>query len=120
MAHGLSTVLDAAEQLFRSAPRVRFMIVGDGAELDSIRRGRQGGTQGLIISSLLILALALLADHFEHALRVVGPRHVGIGSDFDGTFALPAGMEDCSKLTRLTAELIRRGHDQADLVDVLD
>lgn len=54
MAHAIGTVLDAAEQLFRSAPRVRFMIVGDGAELDSIRRGRQGrGLDNVTITGLV-------------------------------------------------------------------
>jgi glycosyltransferase involved in cell wall biosynthesis len=39
MAHGLGTVLDAAEQLRQERARVRFVVVGDGAELASIRSG---------------------------------------------------------------------------------
>jgi membrane dipeptidase len=63
--------------------------------------------------------LARLADHFEHALHLVGPQHVGIGSDFDGTMALPEGMEDCSRLPFLTAALFDRGFTEADLRPVL-
>jgi len=37
MAHGLGTVLDAATQLQSSARNVRLLIVGDGAELESLR-----------------------------------------------------------------------------------
>ncbi|MEP6915935.1 MAG: glycosyltransferase family 4 protein [Acidobacteriota bacterium] len=37
MAHGLSTVLEAASQLRTAAPHVKILIVGDGAELDSLR-----------------------------------------------------------------------------------
>jgi glycosyltransferase involved in cell wall biosynthesis len=37
MAHGLSTVLAAAAQLQTNAPRVKLLIVGDGAELDTLR-----------------------------------------------------------------------------------
>jgi glycosyltransferase involved in cell wall biosynthesis len=37
MAHGLGTVLDAAAQLREAAPDVKFWIVGDGAELDTLR-----------------------------------------------------------------------------------
>jgi glycosyltransferase involved in cell wall biosynthesis len=37
MAHDLRTVLEAAAQLQRRAPEVRFLIVGDGAELDMLR-----------------------------------------------------------------------------------
>lgn len=66
-----------------------------------------------------VTPLSILADHFEHALKLVGPDHVGIGSDFDGVFAVPQGMEDCSKLPYLTAELLRRGHKEDDLVKVL-
>lgn len=63
--------------------------------------------------------LAVLIDHFEHAIQVVGTDHVGIGSDFDGVPALPAGMEDCSKLPYLTAALLQRGYSEAELTKVL-
>ena len=61
----------------------------------------------------------ILVDHFDHALRLVGPDHVGIGSDFDGVGALPRGMEDCSKLPSLTAALLQRGYSEEDLTKVL-
>jgi glycosyltransferase involved in cell wall biosynthesis len=37
MAHGLDTVLDAAARLRDRAPNVRCLVVGDGAQLDSVR-----------------------------------------------------------------------------------
>jgi membrane dipeptidase len=36
--------------------------------------------------------LSRLVEHIDHVVRLVGPDHVGIGSDFDGVTALPAGM----------------------------
>lgn len=66
-----------------------------------------------------VTPLRVLVDHFDHALRVVGPRHAGIGTDFDGVPQLPEGMEDCSRLPWLTAELLRRGWSEEDLVHVL-
>lgn len=66
-----------------------------------------------------VTPLLLLVDHFDHALRIVGPDHVGIGSDFDGTLMLPKGMEDCSRLPHLTAALLERGWSEDDLVKVL-
>ncbi|UCF32273.1 MAG: dipeptidase [Phycisphaerales bacterium] len=63
--------------------------------------------------------LGKLADHFEHAISVIGPEHVGIGSDFDGAGHLPAGLEDCSRLPNLTAELLRRGIREDDLIKIL-
>lgn len=66
-----------------------------------------------------ITPLSVLVDHFDHALQLVGPDHVGIGSDFDGVLVVPHGMEDCSKLPYLTAELLQRGYSEDDLTRVL-
>jgi membrane dipeptidase len=53
---------------------------------------------------------SVLLDHFEHAVKVGGVEHVGLGSDFDGvTEELPAGMEDISKLPNLIPGLRERG-----------
>lgn len=57
--------------------------------------------------------LARVADHIEHAVGVAGIDHVGLGSDFDGITAAPAGLEDVSKLPALAAELARRGYSPA-------
>ncbi len=61
----------------------------------------------------------VLMAHLDHALRLVGPDHVGLGSDFDGVAALPMGMEDCSRLPYLTAGLLQRGCSEADLKKLL-
>lgn len=63
--------------------------------------------------------LAVLIDHFDHALNVIGPEHVGFGSDFDGVPTTPKGLEDCSKLHNLTAALLARGHSEDDLAMML-
>jgi membrane dipeptidase len=56
-----------------------------------------------------------VADHIDHLVEVMGPEHVGIGSDFDGGDLLPAGLEDVSRFPWLFAELFRRGYGEADL-----
>jgi membrane dipeptidase len=62
----------------------------------------------------------MLMRHFEHAIKVAGIDHVGIGSDFDGVEGLvPAGMEDVSKLPAITYELLKRGYSDADVKKVL-
>src|SRR6185369_16651164 len=64
--------------------------------------------------------LDMLMAHFEHAIKVAGIDHVGIGSDFDGVDGLlPPGMEDISKLPNITYELLKRGHSEADVKKVL-
>lgn len=66
-----------------------------------------------------VTPLNILVDHFDHALKLVGPEHVGIGTDFDGVPALPEDMEDCSRLPNLTACLLERGYKEADLEKIL-
>jgi membrane dipeptidase len=62
----------------------------------------------------------MLMQHFEHAIKVAGIDHVGIGSDFDGVDGmLPAGMEDVSKLPVITYELLKRGYSDTDVKKVL-
>ncbi|MCG3143976.1 MAG: hypothetical protein HONDAALG_01358 [Gammaproteobacteria bacterium] len=64
--------------------------------------------------------MEMLMQHFEHAIKVAGIDHVGIGSDFDGIDGLsPAGMEDVSKLPTITYELLKRGYSDADVKKVL-
>ncbi len=50
-----------------------------------------------------------LAAHFEHAVRVGGPRAVCMGSDFDGVGELPRGLDDVAALPALVASLRQRG-----------
>jgi membrane dipeptidase len=56
-----------------------------------------------------------IADHIDHLVEVMGPQHVGIGSDFDGGDLLPVGMEDVSRFPHLLAELLRRGYRDDDV-----
>lgn len=60
--------------------------------------------------------LSVLIDHIDHAVKVAGIDHVGLGSDFDGVpfNGLPEGMKDISMLPNITYELLKRGYsDQA-------
>ena len=59
--------------------------------------------------------LAEVADHVEHARRLAGIDHVGIGSDFDGITTVPVGLEDVADYPVLLAELLRRGWSEGDV-----
>jgi len=61
----------------------------------------------------------VIADHIDHAVKVGGIDHVGLGSDFDGVDAIPRGMEDASHLPDLVAELAHRGYSKEDLEKIL-
>ena len=62
---------------------------------------------------------SVLVDHFDHMLRVAGPNHVGIGSDFDGIALSVEGMESAADLPKVTAGLLERGWAPAELKGML-
>jgi len=75
--------------------------------------------QGLIEKAGRV-PLSRLIDHFEHAVKVAGVDHIGLGSDFDGVNdQLPAGMEDISKIPNLVEGLTQRGFSDADIEKIL-
>lgn len=53
--------------------------------------------------------------HLEHAREVVGPGHLGLGGDFDGTTDLPRGMDGVAGYAPLLAALAERGWSREDL-----
>jgi len=66
------------------------------------------------------IPLSKLLDHFEHAAKVAGVDHVGLGSDFDGVDdMLPEGMEDISKIPNLVRGLMERGFSDDDILKIL-
>ena len=64
-------------------------------------------------------SLDKLLDHFDHALRVAGEDHVGLGSDFDGVGSFPVGLDEVNLLPNLTKGLLARGWSEAVVTKVL-
>ncbi|MBS7651776.1 MAG: dipeptidase [Candidatus Bathyarchaeia archaeon] len=60
-----------------------------------------------------------LVDHIDHIVDIVGPRYVGLGSDFDGMPKTPKGLEDASKIPNITRELIRREYPEEEIRMIL-
>jgi membrane dipeptidase len=52
--------------------------------------------------------------HLMHALKVVGPDHVGIGLDWDGGGGV-RGMEDVTSIPKITGALLKAGYSEADI-----
>ena len=59
-----------------------------------------------------------VVNHIDHAVKVAGIEHVGIGTDFDGIEVTPKGLEDISKLPKVFDRLKRKGYseDQIELI----
>ena len=71
------------------------------------------------VNPVPVCDLEVLLDHFDHAIEVAGPDHVGLGADWDGVVSMPMGMEDVAKLPDLTAGLLARGHSPETVRKVL-
>ncbi|HNQ81896.1 MAG: dipeptidase [Acidobacteriota bacterium] len=58
-----------------------------------------------------------VVDHIDHAVKLAGIDHVGIGTDFDGG----GEVEDCqdvSRMYRVTMELLRRGYSEDQIAKI--
>jgi len=60
-----------------------------------------------------------VVDHIEHVMQVGGEDAVGIGADFDGIEDPPDGFNDVAFYPKISEELLRRGHSEAQIKKVL-
>ena len=58
--------------------------------------------------------LKTFVDHIDHAVKVAGIDHVGIGTDFDGGGGV-SGFNDHSEALNVTVELVRRGYTEEQI-----
>jgi len=59
-----------------------------------------------------------IIEHIDHAVKVAGIDHAGLGSDFDGA-NMPYGMEDATKLPKITEALLQKGYSEGDVKKIL-
>ena len=59
-----------------------------------------------------------IIEHIDHAVKIAGIDHVGLGSDFDGA-TMPLGLEDASKLPKITDALLKKGYSEAEVGKIL-
>lgn len=59
-----------------------------------------------------------IINHIDHAVKLVGADHVGLGSDFDGA-DMPYGMEDVSDIPKITDALLAKGYSPGDVRKIL-
>jgi membrane dipeptidase len=59
-----------------------------------------------------------IIEHIDHAVKIAGVDHVGLGSDFDGA-NMPYGMEDATRLPVITDALLKRGYSEGDVKKIL-
>jgi len=71
------------------------------------------------LARLPAVPLDAVVDHIRYMADVAGPAHVALGSDFDGIRVTPRGLEDVSRLPRLTELLVRRGFNDDEIRGIL-
>ncbi|HYM10920.1 MAG TPA: membrane dipeptidase, partial [Bryobacterales bacterium] len=58
--------------------------------------------------------------HIDYVAKLIGPDHVGIGSDFDGVSGMtPQGLEDVSKFPALVRGLLEMGYADGDVRKIM-
>ncbi|HUX36954.1 MAG TPA: dipeptidase [Rectinemataceae bacterium] len=85
-----------------------------------------GGLVGITFAGLFVdpdparVTKERILEHLEHFLSLLGPDHVGIGSDFDGfTERFGLGFSSPNAYRWIAGELLRRGHSRPDVEKVM-
>jgi len=60
----------------------------------------------------------LIVEHIDHAVKIAGADHVGLGSDFDGA-VMPIGMQDVTHIPQITDALLKKGYSESDVRKIL-
>ena len=90
-----------------------------GEDLECARREAQKIMNTLIAEGKLPhVSWERIIGHIDHVAKLAGPDHVGLGSDYDGA-DMPEGLEDCSKLPKITEALLRKGYSDDDIRKIL-
>ncbi|MFN9589150.1 MAG: dipeptidase, partial [Bacteroidota bacterium] len=64
-------------------------------------------------------SLEQLLAHLDHIVRLIGPDHIGIGSDFDGISSSPKGLDDVTSYPLITDALLKRGFTKKQITNIL-
>ena len=89
-----------------------------GDEACSTLESARVNTEAMKSGKLPMVSWEKIVEHIDHAVKVAGADHVGLGSDFDGA-TMPIGMEDASKLPKLTDALLKKGYSEPDVEKIL-
>lgn len=95
----------------------------DDPQLEAI--AETGGVVGIIAASYFLVPPggrnhgSVLIDHMEHAIRVAGEEHVGLGTDFDGFIVPPPDFRSADAYPRLLQYMLDAGWSETRIRRVL-
>jgi membrane dipeptidase len=116
----ISQELRDAQEAVREETRARIEAAQkDCAENDTpCRRNAARRVREEFAPRMPVVSWEKIIEHIDHAVKLVGPDHVGLGSDFDGA-TMPQGMDDVTYLPRITAALLQKGYKEKDIEKIL-
>jgi len=89
-----------------------------GDEACSTMESERMDHQAMASGQLPRVSWEKVLEHIDHAVKVAGADHVGLGSDFDGA-TMPLGLEDATKLPKITDALLKKGYSETDVEKIL-
>lgn len=95
----------------------------DDAQLRAI--ADSGGVIGVILSSYFLVPRGrrdegrMVIEHMEHAIKVAGEEHVGLGSDYDGFIIPPPDLRSADSYPRLVQYMLDAGWSSLRIERVL-
>ena len=63
--------------------------------------------------------LALVIQHIDYIVKLVGADYVGLGSDFDGITLNPRDLDDVTTYPLITRSLVELGYSEKDIDKIL-
>jgi len=67
------------------------------------------------VSKLPPATMADVVAQIDHAAKVGGVDHVGLGTDFDGVGCVPSDLDSYNKFPALTKALLEKGYSAEDI-----
>ena len=87
-------------------------------EACSILESQRINQEAMRSGELPMVTWEKIVEHVDHVAKIAGVDHVGLGSDFDGA-TMPIGMEDATKLPKITDALLKKGYAERDVEKIL-
>ncbi len=108
-----------ASKARREADQAKFAEVRRLYANDEVKRREEiDRLNKEIVAAMPKVSMDKIIEHIDHAVKIAGIDHVGLGSDFDGA-TMPVGMEDVSHLPRITEALLKKGYAEKDIEKIL-
>jgi len=120
LSHSTSTMFASTDPedhdlMSGKIPRPRLELPRDKKMLEAIVNNN--GVLGMIW--ILYRNLENAVNDIETGLEIIGPNHIGLGSDLYGQQIATPGLEDISKVPVLVEKLVERGHADETIIKFL-